>query len=77
MPTGQFAAADQSRIPLPAAANRLRLTRHGLLKILQRTNAAIRADGRWYVAPAIVDEIEAARRVLGLDRGTRRPGAAA
>ena len=52
------------RIPLAAGADRTELTAQGLLKILKRTNSAIRDDGRWYADPAIVEQIAAARRVL-------------
>jgi hypothetical protein len=61
-------AAEQLRVPLPSAARRLGLTRYGLLKILRRTDSAIRDDGRWFVSPRTLEEIEAARRVLGIDR---------
>jgi hypothetical protein len=39
-----------------------------MLKILQRTDSAIRDDGRWYVDPFVVIRIAQARRLLGLDR---------
>jgi hypothetical protein len=65
--------ARQSRIPLPVAAGRLGLTRHGLLKILKRTQSAIRDDGRWFVLPETVEQLLSARRALGLDRLSRRP----
>jgi hypothetical protein len=64
-------ATAQARIPLGHGARRLNLTPHGLLKILQRTNSAIRDDGRWYVAAATLDQIETARRVLGIDPEAR------
>ena len=38
----------------------------GLLKILTRTDSAIRDDGHWYVDPERIDQIAAARQVLGL-----------
>lgn len=56
------------RIPLPAAARQTRLTPQGLLKILQRTDSAIRDDGHWYAEPETISAIETARRVLGIDR---------
>jgi hypothetical protein len=65
LPTRQ---PGRPRIPLAIGAHRTKLTTQGLLKILQRTNSAIRDDGRWYADPAVVDEIASARRVLGLDR---------
>jgi hypothetical protein len=58
----------QPRIPLSAGAQRTNLTSQGLLKILLRTDSAIRDDGRWYADPTIVDQIATARRVLGIDR---------
>ena len=64
-------AAGQPRIPLPIAAGRLGLTRHGLLKILQRTHTAIRDDGHWFVEPTVVEKLLSARKVLGLDRRAR------
>jgi hypothetical protein len=60
------------RIPLSAGARQTNLTPPGLLKILQRTNSAIRDDGRWYVDLVTVEQIAAARRTLGIDRGARR-----
>jgi len=57
-----------SRIPLSAGARQANLTSQGLLKILQRTDSAIRDDGRWYVDPFVMNRIAQARRVLGLDR---------
>jgi hypothetical protein len=68
VPYTKAIAAEQRRIPLPSAARQLGLTRYGLLKILQRTDSAIRDDGRWFVSPRILKEIEAARRVLGIHR---------
>jgi hypothetical protein len=58
----------RNRIRLSASARLTNLTPQGLLKILLRTNSAIRDDGRWYVDPAIVDHIAAARQVLGFAR---------
>jgi hypothetical protein len=59
------------RIPLSAGARQTNLTSQGLLKILRRTDNAIREDGRWYVDPTIIDKIAAARRALGIDRTKR------
>ena len=56
----------QPRIPLSAGAQRTNLTSAGLLKILRRTDSAIRDDGHWYVDPERIDQIAAARQVLGL-----------
>ena len=58
----------ERRISLSAAAQEIKLTSQGLLKILLRTNSAIRNDGRWYVDPSIIDQIATARRVLGIAR---------
>ena len=58
----------QPRIPLSAGAQRTNLTSQGLLKILLRTDSAIREDGRWYADPSIIDQIVTARRVLGSAR---------
>ena len=55
-----------NRIALPVAAQQVKLTAQGLLKILQRTGNTIRDDGRWYVDPEVVDRIIAARQTLGL-----------
>jgi hypothetical protein len=55
-----------NRIALPVAAQQVKLTSQGLLKILQRTGNTIRDDGRWYVDPEVVDRIIAARQTLGL-----------
>jgi hypothetical protein len=55
-------------IPLADGAQQTHLTPPGLLKILKRTENAIREDGRWYVDPSVVERIARARRVLGLDR---------
>lgn len=57
-----------NRTPLSVGARRTNLTPQGLLKILHRTNSAIRDDGRWYADPAFLDQIATARRVLGVDR---------
>jgi hypothetical protein len=54
-------------IPLSKGARRADLTPQGLLKILKRTKSAIRDDGRWLVDPEVVEQIVAARRVLGID----------
>jgi hypothetical protein len=55
-------------IKLSAGARRADLTSQGLLKILKRTNSAIRDDGRWYVDPDVIEQIVVARRVLGVER---------
>ena len=55
-------------VPIRIGAERLGLTPAGLLKILRRTNSAIRDDGRWFAATATIDQIENARRILGLSR---------
>jgi hypothetical protein len=55
-------------VKLSAAARRADLTPQGLLKILKRTNSAIRDDGRWYVDPDVIEKIVAARRILGVER---------
>jgi hypothetical protein len=60
--------AVKQPIPLSAGARTASLTSQGLLKILKRTNRAIRNDGRWYVDPGVVEQIVAARRVLGVER---------
>jgi hypothetical protein len=59
---------SQQPIPLSAGARMASLTSQGLLKILKRTKNAIRDDGRWYVDPAVVEQIAQARLVLGVDR---------
>jgi hypothetical protein len=56
------------RMPLSAGAKITNLTPQGLLKILLRTNSAIRDDGHWYVRPTKVDQIAAARQALGINR---------
>ena len=58
------------RTPLSAGAKQTHLTPQGLLKILKRTDSAIRNDGHWYADPEKIDQIAAARQVLGLDRNT-------
>jgi hypothetical protein len=63
----------QCRISLSAGAQLTKLTSQGLLKILKRTDSAIRDDGRWYADPERIDRIAAARKVLGLDRITGAP----
>jgi hypothetical protein len=60
--------SNRRPIPLSAGARQINLTPQGLLKILHRTDSAIRSDGHWYVDPTIVNQIAIARRVLGLDR---------
>jgi hypothetical protein len=62
------ASKRQGRIPLSAGAQRTNLTPQGLLKILLRTDSAIRDDGRWYADPSIIDQIATARRVLGIEK---------
>jgi hypothetical protein len=42
------------RLPLSVGARQINLTSPGLLKILRRTNSAIRDDGRWYVDRAVI-----------------------
>jgi hypothetical protein len=56
------------RVPLQKAARELGLTGHGLLKLLQRTNSAIRSDGHWYVHRETLVAVAAARRALGIAR---------
>lgn len=56
------------RVPLSAGAKQTGLTSRGLLKILLRTDSAIRDDGHWYAEPETIDQIATARRVLGIDR---------
>jgi hypothetical protein len=53
------------RIKLHDAAREADLSPHGLLKILRRTNNAIRDDGRWYVLPHVLEQVIQARRILG------------
>jgi hypothetical protein len=55
-------------VPIRVGAERLGLTPAGLLKILHRTNSALRDDGRWFAKSTTIDNIENARRVLGLSR---------
>jgi hypothetical protein len=57
-----------SPVPIRVGAERLGLTPAGLLKILHRTNSALRDDGRWFAKSTTIDNIENARRVLGLSR---------
>ena len=66
------ASSRRSPITLSAGARRSNLTSQGLLKILRRTGSAIRDDGRWFVDPNIVEQIVAARRLLGIDRKSPR-----
>jgi hypothetical protein len=56
------------RLPLSVGARQTNLTSLGLLKILRRTNSAIRDDGRWYVDRAVIKRIADARRALGINR---------
>jgi hypothetical protein len=60
--------SDSRPIPIRIGAERLGLTPAGLLKILRRTNSALRDDGRWFAASTTIDQIENARGVLGLGR---------
>jgi hypothetical protein len=57
------------RVSLSTGAKRTNLTPQGLLKILRRTNSAIRDDGRWYADQTVIEQIARARHVLGVDRG--------
>jgi hypothetical protein len=59
------------RVPLQVAARELGLTGHGLLKLLKRSDAAIRDDGHWYVLAEKLETIAAARRTLGIDRAPK------
>ena len=61
---------NTEHVPLQNAARELGLTGHGLLKLLQRTNSAIRSDGHWYVHRETLVAVAAARRALGI---VRRP----
>jgi hypothetical protein len=56
------------RLSLSVGTRQINLTSPGLLKILRRTNSAIRDDGRWYVDRAVIERIAEARRALGIDR---------
>jgi hypothetical protein len=56
-----------SRIPLSTAARKLGLSAQGALKVLKRSGNAIRDDGRWFADPADIDQIQKARRLLGVD----------
>ncbi len=59
--------AVPNRIPLPTGARDANVTPQGFIKILRRAGVhLIRDDGRWYVDPADVDRIIAARQTLGL-----------
>jgi hypothetical protein len=55
-------------ISLSAGAKQIGLTPQGLLKILRRTDSAIREDGHWFAKPERIDQIATARWVLGIDR---------
>ena len=48
-------SGTHARITLSAGAQRANLTSQGLLKILRRTNSAIRDDGHWYADPERID----------------------
>ena len=65
--------SSEARVPLQMAAHKLGLTGHGLLKILKRTDTAIRFDGRWYVHQETLVSIDAARRTLGISRPPKAP----
>lgn len=62
------ALSKRPLITLSAGARRTNLTSQGLLKILKRTGCAVRDDGRWFVDPNVVEQIAAARRLLGIDQ---------
>jgi hypothetical protein len=57
-----------NRVPLQVAARELGLTGHGLLKLLQRINGAVRDDGHWYVLSETLASIRSARDALGIAR---------
>jgi hypothetical protein len=61
------ALSKRPLIPLSAGGRRTNLTSQGLLKILKRTGCAVR-DGRWFVDANVVEQIAAARRLLGIDQ---------
>jgi hypothetical protein len=62
---------DQGRVPLQDAARQCGLTGHGLLKLLNRINGAIRHDGHWFVRPETLATIKNARRALGIERAPK------
>jgi hypothetical protein len=64
----EVSESKSSPVPIRIGAERLGLTSAGLLKILRRTNSALRDDGRWFAATTTIDQIENARRILGLSR---------
>jgi hypothetical protein len=70
-PSAHVLESKDSPVPIRIGAERLGLTPAGLLKILRRTNSALRDDGRWFAATTTIDQIENARRVLGLDKDAR------
>ena len=59
-------------VPLQVAAREIGLTGHGLLKLLQRVNGAVRDDGHWYVPSETLASVKAARHALGIARRPKR-----
>jgi hypothetical protein len=55
----------EQRVPLVAAAAAIGMSPNGLFYILQKTNSAIRDDGRWYCTVATIERIRKARRDVG------------
>jgi hypothetical protein len=55
----------EQRVPLVAAAAAIGMSPNGLFYILQKTNSAIRDDGRWYCTVATIERIRKARIALG------------
>jgi hypothetical protein len=53
------------RVPLVAAAAAIGMSPNGLFYILQKTNSAIRDDGRWYCTVGTIERIRKARSDLG------------
>jgi hypothetical protein len=51
-------------VPIPRAAKQLDMTSPGLLKLLRRTNRAIRDDGHWFMTPEDLAQIKRARLTL-------------
>jgi hypothetical protein len=60
------------RVPLRSAAATLEYSPLGLQKLLERTGALIRDDGRWYVPADLVPRIAEARKILGLSAKANR-----
>jgi hypothetical protein len=60
------------RLPLQIATREIGLTGHGLLKLLQRINGAVRDDGHWYVPSETLASVKAARHALGIARAPKR-----